>query len=576
MEELNLTTIFTRKEMPVSSLSFKLNNYRFPNPALSEQDAIVKMIKLKKVGPDKIINLINDIINNNIFEDFIIFKEDNLNIVYDGNRRLTAIKLFDEKNLLHIKDLYPKLYKYINKVKVENDLSKLRVAVKVYNDKDSMLNHIERLHSGELQGVGRIRWEKAEKENFLKESNPTKKQTFSNQYISILENKEEYSNLYKKILDYSNLSTYDRIFGSSQLKQRIFKLKPRQLINMNNIDNFNKICEIIEYFIDNKGTVGDVYSKDDIILYFQQIEPIITESSPEVKMPPPVAGEKEKEIQNPQNKSTEEDSEKKPTENEATTYRLILKLKKPKITINQYEDFDLNQIIEEATDSNDVNLMQNVKFFLENKLIRNGELSGNTAPGKHSIQVKLENNNEIKSALLLVQIKIAQKNPYVFPKDSDQLFTPVSSFVKNNPTIQISETVDQIINEIRSLDEPEKYPLMIASSTRQLIERTFDTLIQAKSLSYPKADSTNFIQFYKDLKTNQRLISKIAAGPNKLSFQETKNFIISIDPEELFSFLNLITHNSSHTFFSELKNTINKKITPLLIIFHNYIKIPSN
>lgn len=575
-----MTPLFSRKEMSVSSLALKLNNYRFPNSALNEQDAIVQMIKLRKVGPEKIINLINDIINNNIFEDFIVFKEDNLNVVYDGNRRLTAIKLFEEKNLIHIKEIYPKLYKYITKIKAENDLSKLKVAVKIYNDKDSMLNHIERLHSGELQGVGRIRWEKAEKENFLKETSPTKKQTFSNQFMSLLENKEEHRKLLNKIIDYSNLSTYDRIFGSSQLKQRIFKLKPRQLINMNNVDNFNKICEIIEYFIDNKGTVGDVYSKDDIVLYFQQIEPITTDSSHEKKSPdkvPPIDEEKKDDDKiNPINNDKEvKDVEKPVNDDKMNTYRLILKLKKYKITINQYEDYDLSQLIDEATDNKGINLKQNVKFFLENKLIKNNELSGDTVPGKHSIQVKLENNNESKSALLSVQIKTAQKNPYVFPIDSEQLFTPVSSFVKNNPTIQISETVDQIINEIRSLNEPERYPLLIASSTRQLIERTFDILIQTKSLNYTKADSTNFIKFYNEFKTNHKLISRIAAGPNILSFQETKNFIVSVDPEWLFSFLNLITHNSSHTFYSELENTINKKITPLLIIFHNYLKIPS-
>lgn len=262
-------------ELSVTELSLCLSNFRFLNPVKNEQEAILEMLRLKKVGPTKIKNLITDLVERKIiFEDFIVLEEDGKYIVYDGNRRLTAIKLFLEENLSLIKEEFKNLYNYITNLKKDNiDLSNMIVSAKLYDNKDIMLEHIKKIHSGEQGGVGQISWGNLEKGNFNK-LYANNKPTFSNKLLPKLKSNPKYKSLYNKIVDNQIATTIDRIFGFYGIKSRIFGLKRGEDISIENEENLKKICEMIDYFINKNGSVSDVYLKDDAESFFKTIKPV--------------------------------------------------------------------------------------------------------------------------------------------------------------------------------------------------------------------------------------------------------------------------------------------------------------
>ncbi|WAA10301.1 hypothetical protein [Fervidibacillus albus] len=262
-------------EIKAKELNLWLSNFRFRNPVNSEQDAILEMLRLKSVGPDKIKKLIADIVEQNIiYDDFIVFKENEKYIVYDGNRRLVAIKLFMDKNLNMIKSEFNNLYKYIKELKSNKiDLNEMDVTVKLYNDKEAMLNHIEKIHSGEQGGIGRISWGTIEKENFRRFQMGDNLR-LSYKLVLKLSSIPKYKALNEKISSKKISTTIDRIFGFAGIKSRIFGLNRGEEISLDDELNFKKVCEMIEYFIENNGTVKNVYYKEDAENFFKIIQPI--------------------------------------------------------------------------------------------------------------------------------------------------------------------------------------------------------------------------------------------------------------------------------------------------------------
>lgn len=561
----------------VEKLELCLENFRFLNPVNSETEAILEMLNSSKVGPTKIKNLVKDIFDSkSVLEDFIVLNQNESFIVYDGNRRLTALKLFKEENLNAIKGNYGNLHKYISEIKKQDDISSWTVNVKVYTKKPDMLNHIKKLHSGEQEGIGQISWGRIEKENFKNQlSNSESRTTFSNELLEILLNKVEYKHLYDAIINNKIASTIDRIFGYSTIKSRIFKLKKGSQISLNNDENLKKVCEMIEFFILNNSTVQDVYFKETATDYFESISSINGEvkpiPKPDINIKNDIEGDDEKPIIVVPNDVIYPNTISLPEV--LIPYSINLELLKKMVTINEYDDYDLTNLINTAYDNDGQNLVDKVTFVLNGKKLVNNIFSGETAFGKHNIQVKLENNGLSISKSLIVNVKKVHRNLSI-PKNNYKLFVPNSSLVKGDFIIDISDTVNEIISEIVLLEQPKKFPFLIASSIRQLIERSLDILIQKKSLSYKKADTDSFVAFINELKNDKTLIGRIVVGENRLGFQETQNFIKSLDPDALIRFLHLITHNSSNTFYEELENVINKKITPLLIIFHNYLHLP--
>ncbi|MEF2244618.1 hypothetical protein [Paenibacillus sp. IITD108] len=264
------------KEMFATELSLSKTNPRFPHPVNTEEEAILTFFSLKKVGPKKIEALIQDIAeNHSVLEDFIALKTNDEYTVYDGNRRLTALKLLVGDTASLIKDLYPKTYNYIQEVKKEFYANEIKLFVKVYSDGHSMANHVMKIHSGEQEGVGQITWSATEKNTFSSQF-LNKSLSTGNQIYKLLEKDPNQQELYNAIINKGYSSTFERIFGFSDIRSRIFNLDRGIYVDLENKQHYDKIIEMIEYFISKDATVADVYTRELTNTFFSHISPIST------------------------------------------------------------------------------------------------------------------------------------------------------------------------------------------------------------------------------------------------------------------------------------------------------------
>lgn len=556
-------------------LQLSSSNPRFLKPVKNEKEAILEMLRLKKVGPKKIKNLITDIIETDIIlEDFIVLNREKDYIVFDGNRRLTAIKLFKEENLMEIKSEFADLYAFIIEMKKIKDISNMIVSAKIYSDEQSVINHVRKIHSGEQDGVGQIGWSSIEKANFDNQTKPT----FRKLFLAKLSKEKNNQKLYDEIVNKNISTTIDRIFGFSSIKTRIFGLKRGEELSLENEKNFRKVCEMVEFFLSKNGSVSDVYLKDDATSFFSNITPVEQTVNFQLALNEVEDGNILNEVPDETKIDIKSEEDVKvpitgDTDTDNKNYQLFLDLKKKYHKIRQYQDFDLSSIIKNASDVNGESLNEDVEFYLSDILLKDNIFPGDSPAGKYNIHVKLEKNSLVKSHSLIIEVEEIIRKLTPIKKTNNDLFVPISSLVKGDVILDISETINNIILEINSLEEPEKFPLMIASSVRQLLERSIDLLIVEKSLKYKKADTDSMISLLNDIKTDKKLLGRLVNGENKMSYQEINNLISSIDTNSLVRYLHLITHNSSHTFYNDLRDVINKKITPFLILIHNYLKL---
>lgn len=569
------------KEMCATDLTLSKTNPRFPKPVNSEEEAILTFFELKKVGPKKIEAIIQDIIETGVvLQDFIVLHTNNEYIVHDGNRRLTALKLLVDDTAELIKDMYPRTYQFIEKVRQSIDVKSLVLYTKVYSDPEAMANHVVKIHSGEQLGAGQITWDSNEKDTFVAQ--------FFNKPLSIgnliykkLENTPKKKYLYQKIKNKGYATTFERIFSYSDIRARIFKLDRGIKVDLENEEHFYKICEMIEYFISQEATVVDVYTKDMASSFFANILPIVLyKESTKDKV---LSEETESEADS-NSKSTNGNSNFVSAEGTAKdidnvdsdkfcnqSYSLDLRLKSNKKIITLYNDFDLSSLIEVATDSNGENLMEKVHFNSECNYIKNSIFSGSAPIGTYIIQVILANGGLSISRSVEIDVVLSRK---IIKTDQskNEFFKSLGAFADGEVRININNTVNMLISEIQSLENAQDYRYMIASSVRQLLELSIDKVIKGKKLQNHGNPKQN-LKFLIEHLTDKNLLNQLCNGDNKLRYQATKNFLGSIDSDKLYVYLNLITHDSYATDYAELVERVNKNVTPVLVVFHNYLQL---
>ncbi|MFC8689593.1 hypothetical protein [Brevibacillus porteri] len=575
------------KEMFVTDLHLSKTNPRFPKPVNSEDEAILTFFKLKKVGWRKIEAIIQDIIETGaVLEDFIVLHKENEYIVYDGNRRLTALKLLLDDTAELIKDMYPRTYRFIERVKHNIDVKNLILYAKVYTDPEAMANHVIKIHSGEQLGAGQITWDSNEKDTFASQffNKPLNTGNMIYKKLELNPNKKP---LYDKIKDNGYATTFERIFNYSDIRTRIFKLDRGIKVDLDNNEHFNKVCEMIEYFITQDASVVDVYTAEMASNFFAEISPIIltsdaktdVESDSNLKSGPDSTNDSSDSGITVNDSDTDTSTDAKTTSNGDTNinsdvtenipYKLNLKLKSVRKVIKLYNDYDLTELIEVATDSNGENLKNKVRFNSDNNFIRDTVFSGNAPVGTYIIQAKLENGGIDVSRSVEICVVLPSKTIKI-DQPKNEFFKSLAAFTEGEVKININNTVNMLISEIQSLENAQDYRYMIASSVRQLLELSIDKVIKEKGLKHHGNPKQN-LKFLLEHLTEKTLFNQICNGDNKLRFQATKNLLGSIESDKLYDYLNLITHDSYATVYDELVERVNLRVTPILVAFHNYL-----
>ncbi|GJL76705.1 ParB/Srx family N-terminal domain-containing protein [Nitrosomonas sp.] len=139
------------KKFHIDNLLLDESNYRFKKA--KDQKACVK--KIYMANPLYFKGLMQSIAENDMGEPLLVYQNDNEeNIVADGNRRLSALKVLYSDEYAPVESLKG----YANQLRSEYEIEFLKIQAQVSEDKKLISRTVYERHSGGKNGTSRIPW----------------------------------------------------------------------------------------------------------------------------------------------------------------------------------------------------------------------------------------------------------------------------------------------------------------------------------------------------------------------------------------------------------------------------------
>lgn len=282
---------------------------------------------------DKIYALADDIVEQglNPSENIISTPFDNEKqnfLVLEGNRRVTAVKLLINPNLIKNND---KVRKKFLKLKghAKNKLEDLKIIkTVVFDDEEDSIHWLEVKHSGELGGVGTVVWDSQSKKRF--DSKYKGKHYDSMNLIDFYKKNGNISEMKKSQLSSIAITNLERLIKDPYIRNFLgIKFKNEQMLTIYPREEILRpIRKIFDDLCSKDLQVNEIYTKNKRIKY---VDSFSSENRPniELRFPKYINARYEKipdfeaEMYNNQNKKT--------TEN------------RPSSQSNFFEDFDKNK-----------------------------------------------------------------------------------------------------------------------------------------------------------------------------------------------------------------------------------------
>ena len=265
----------TLKKMDFKELTMWYDNARYEYELADEKECIITLFEITP-GEKKMKNLLSEIIRiGEVRESLIIYKDNDKNIVLDGNRRISLLLI----------DKYPDLIeKYKISLQDTEMIKKISTLYcSVYEDLEEAYDHVESRHQGEQDGKGVVRWNSAGKQG-MKEIRGQETSLGYN-VIRFFKN----SNLPQHAFvreHIKNISTIHRIVFKKCIYEDKFGLRSKDEYDLNNDQIINKLTELFEMFYkyDPNGNVNNVYYTEDIKRFFSDLEPISNNQKEQLKL----------------------------------------------------------------------------------------------------------------------------------------------------------------------------------------------------------------------------------------------------------------------------------------------------
>lgn len=253
----------TIQEIPIARLFLQFDNPRF-EPVESEDEAIERLCLDENVYP-----LATDIVEEglNPLEYFAMVPVDPTKkltakssfYVAEGNRRLCAIKLLNDP------DRAPAKFKKAFQKLSENWTPISSVRGVIFHDQKRLRTWLDRLHGGELGGIGRKRWSSEQKQRFAGEGR--------NQLAQSILDYAEDRGLITKDQRKGKLTTVQR-FMSNQLLREAIGIDASDLSNIKITRPQDEVDKLLTIFFDDllKGEkVNSRKNKPHIVEYSREI-----------------------------------------------------------------------------------------------------------------------------------------------------------------------------------------------------------------------------------------------------------------------------------------------------------------
>lgn len=241
---------YSYRTLDIAELYVNPGNYRYVEEVQDEISAIIAMFKVN-VGDSRkeMINLANDIIEDglNPFEMPIVCYDDEVGkyIVYDGNRRITCLKLMTQyKGNAEVLKEFPSVAE-IYKLQYNGDNS---IQCVVYDDADDAIHFLNKIHNDINNGIGRKQWDSQAK---MKANAAYGNKTKSYAIVEFLKNNPNTSTeLLEKMKTNRWISKLERVVSFSLFKD-VYNIQFDNNSNISYLDTEEQVLRMLSRLVDD-------------------------------------------------------------------------------------------------------------------------------------------------------------------------------------------------------------------------------------------------------------------------------------------------------------------------------------
>lgn len=602
-----------RKYLPLESLVVWSDNPRHGLQVGAEDFSEIEVINIliDVVGSDKMYNLIADIfaskkLMGNV-NPVVVLKEDKY-YVYDGNRRISALKILKNPTIVEDEELRARIIRLIN----DEDVSFADSVFVYITGEAEALEIMDKTHSGEQQGVGMLSWEPYQRDTSLNRRGKALQYPYA---FSVCQALGYTMKSFGKIA-YTDI---DRLFGSKPLREYFsidesaadYATKVEYIIGMllkykakagfrsfsrqfnasgatNSDAPIMAFCQWVEeqerskndfYFatstvelfadepfsfdmlqlhINDANKCEIAYELKDITIEYISPNGIRCEAVSNSEI-----GDWQVEITYKDEKHTEKIS--------------IMQLLPPKIDFDgknlfgQGNTVDLRKLVIRATDGHGKNRKDDLVISAVGPAEIIKDIFTATNPiGTYQIAYAFTDINGAPFSTTKEIRIIDRANPLLVENRT----APLLSFNGASTLIDISEVVNRLVYEINSLNFKHNI-CVISTSLRALVELSFDELhTKGKLVFTNKGNLETCIEEFKGLLLGGELSKLCTTYKKELpSFNNEKNCVEQLDPSFLSSYLNLATHKSiSRIDITKMAEIARKAISPMLVYISLILK----
>lgn len=225
------------------------------NQKLSENDVINILVGV--VGYKYMFNLAQDIFQKGLLGNTVpvVVRTNGKYLVYDGNRRISSIKIMLNSNILDEdnKQLKVLIDKMIEEDVNANDHLQALKTIEVYSTtKEDALEIMDKTHSGIQDGVGTIPWDAYQRDKANSKRNII---DYPNAFKVVTKLK-----LKKKDIE-GEYTTYERIFGNTKFKA-LFNIDDYETIDIKYLsDIYNLLCRYRKEVYTKSAGLSRIFNK---------------------------------------------------------------------------------------------------------------------------------------------------------------------------------------------------------------------------------------------------------------------------------------------------------------------------
>ena len=266
------------KSIDVSNLTLYPDNPRYDDIAENQRDAILKIVEEQQ---EKLIKLATEIVDYGFsYIDMVAVTRDEKNntyVVREGNRRIAALKLLMQPNIIDGKKGICEKFKQLNKRFSLNPITTINCVI---FDNESLLNRrIEIKHTGENSGIGVVAWNTIQKRRF---DESLGKHNVVSKIINFILNCEQINNSIKENIYKLAITNFERLLGDPFVRDEMgISITGNDEVSINVSDNkFSIFVSVVTDMIFNeKFTVNQIYYKEDRRKYINAIKDLTNKTN---------------------------------------------------------------------------------------------------------------------------------------------------------------------------------------------------------------------------------------------------------------------------------------------------------